>query len=692
MAIRSRPTLKCGPSAATTTARTVRVGGDRVHGPGQVGPERRAHGVALLGAVEPQGGDMAVGLDGEDLGGEGVDAGAGVVAWDERRRRAPPAGVRPVPERPEGRRAGPRSGQVESRPRPRDPGLLPREAAALTTFTPESAAALPGPAGCSTAGRPRPRRSRLVALPTEKDEVWRYSRIDQLDLDRFRPAAAGGAGSTGRGCPRSEVHALIDSLGPRVGPDGDRRRGPGHGGLARSTTISSPWAACPSARTGDALLGSVMADPARLPTPQRRLRRRSVVVDVAPGAGVEDPIVVVHLVSGRDGDAVFPRTVDPVRSRFEGRRGRDPRRGGHRPAGRPARPTAAPGAGRTAGRSTWWCRSPRSGGREAALSLRQRAVTGPRHLGARPPGEQHRRQAPRSRASPWPSEAATPGCGPTPTLAGASGTSLLRAAFIGRDEQMLDFRTLQDHVAPRTTSDLLFMGAVADHAHSVYSGLIRVRRGAVRADAMQTNHNLVLDEGAHADSVPNLDIEENDVRCSHASTVGPVDEEQRYYLESRGVEPEVAERLIVAGFFEDIAGPGPRRRSPADGGPGPGRPDRGGRWLSRRSTVRAVDDGPPVRPGRPGRRGGPALRRRPGCGSPWCGSATTSTPSATGAATRTTRWPRGRCGPRSARSSAPSTARPSTCGPASPARSRPPGRCPVYRVVVDGDDVSVVVP
>ena len=103
---------------------------------------------------------------------------------------------------------------------------------------------------------------------------------------------------------------------------------------------------------------------------------------------------------------------------------------------------------------------------------------------------------------------------------------------------MLDFRTLQDHAAPRTTSDLLFKGAVADRAHSVYSGFIRVHRGAVRSDAMQTNNNLVLDDGAHADSVPNLDIEENDVRCSHGSTVGPVDEDQRYYLESRGIDPE----------------------------------------------------------------------------------------------------------------------------------------------------------
>ena len=117
---------------------------------------------------------------------------------------------------------------------------------------------------------------------------------------------------------------------------------------------------------------------------------------------------------------------------------------------------------------------------------------------------------------------------------------------------MHDIRTLQDHVAPRTTSELLCQGAVAGTSRSVYSGLIRVHRGAVRSDARQTNHNLVLDEGAHADSVPNLDILENDVRCSHASTVGPVDEDQRYYIESRGVAPEMAEGLIVRGFFDAI--------------------------------------------------------------------------------------------------------------------------------------------
>jgi Fe-S cluster assembly protein SufD len=98
---------------------------------------------------------------------------------------------------------------------------------------------------------------------------------------------------------------------------------------------------------------------------------------------------------------------------------------------------------------------------------------------------------------------------------------------------------------------------VEDEAHAVYSGLIRVRKGAAGTNAVQTNRNLVLDEGARADSVPNLEIEENDVRCAHASAVGPVDEDQRYYLEARGVPPEVAERLIVLGFFDDVIAAAP---------------------------------------------------------------------------------------------------------------------------------------
>ena len=131
-------------------------------------------------------------------------------------------------------------------------------------------------------------------------------------------------------------------------------------------------------------------------------------------------------------------------------------------------------------------------------------------------------------------------------------SSELLAVYFGEGEQMHDFRTMQDHVAPRTTSELLFKGAVEDHARGVYSGLIRIRRDAQKCDARQTNRNLVLSQGAHADSVPNLEIEADDVRCSHATAVGPIDEDERFYVESRGVPPEVAERLIVLGFFGEV--------------------------------------------------------------------------------------------------------------------------------------------
>ena len=144
------------------------------------------------------------------------------------------------------------------------------------------------------------------------------------------------------------------------------------------------------------------------------------------------------------------------------------------------------------------------------------------------------------------------------TLVGQGASSRLLAVYFGDGNQMHDFRTVQDHAGPKTTSDLLFKGAVANSSHSVYSGLIRVEKGAVGANAFQTNRNLVLDEGAHADSVPNLEIEENDVRCSHASAVGPIDEEQRFYLESRGVPPEVADRLIALGFLDEVLEQHPR--------------------------------------------------------------------------------------------------------------------------------------
>jgi Fe-S cluster assembly protein SufD len=137
-------------------------------------------------------------------------------------------------------------------------------------------------------------------------------------------------------------------------------------------------------------------------------------------------------------------------------------------------------------------------------------------------------------------------------LVGQGASAKQIAIYFAGGTQMHDFRTLQDHAAPKTMSDLLFKGAVQDTSKSVYTGLIKIREEAKGSNAFQTNRNLTLSEGAWAESVPNLDIATNDVKCSHASTVGPVDLEQRYYLESRGVPPEIAERLVVLGFFAEV--------------------------------------------------------------------------------------------------------------------------------------------
>lgn len=139
------------------------------------------------------------------------------------------------------------------------------------------------------------------------------------------------------------------------------------------------------------------------------------------------------------------------------------------------------------------------------------------------------------------------------SLAGRGSTGDISAMYFADRRQVHDFRTFQNHDAPDTNSNLLFVGAVDDEARSIYSGLIRVGPQARGTDAVQTNRILKLAEDVWAESVPNLEIENNDVRCAHATSVGPLDEAQRFYLESRGVPPDMAERLIVEGYFGEVA-------------------------------------------------------------------------------------------------------------------------------------------
>lgn len=137
-------------------------------------------------------------------------------------------------------------------------------------------------------------------------------------------------------------------------------------------------------------------------------------------------------------------------------------------------------------------------------------------------------------------------------LRGRGANGRVTGAYVGRGTQHLDFDTTQEHFAPDTTSDLAFRGILTDRATAAWSGMIRVEPDAQRTDAFQESRNLLLSESAHADAIPGLEIEANDVRCTHAATLGKVDEQQIFYLMSRGLTRTEAVRLLVSGFFEAL--------------------------------------------------------------------------------------------------------------------------------------------
>ncbi len=137
-------------------------------------------------------------------------------------------------------------------------------------------------------------------------------------------------------------------------------------------------------------------------------------------------------------------------------------------------------------------------------------------------------------------------------LLGPGANSDMLGLYFGDDDQHFDFNTSQDHIAPNANSDLLYKGALDGSSRAVFRGIIRVHPGAQRTDAYQTNRNLLLSGKARADSLPNLEIEADDVKCSHGATVGELDAEAKFYLMSRGLPKVQAERLVVMGFLGEV--------------------------------------------------------------------------------------------------------------------------------------------
>jgi Fe-S cluster assembly protein SufD len=399
-------------------------------------------------------------------------------------------------------------------------------------FTADAARALGGPDWLVARRTAAAERLAAISWPTTEEEIWRYSRIGELDLGRYKPfdeaelgragderAPGGGPWAAEAGKHAAMVvvrdgHVVHHEIDPALEATGVR--------------------VCDLATCGDdvrELVGaaSITSEDAFTVLHDAFLSG-GALIQVPAGVVIEEPILVLHWCEG-DGRASFPHTVVSL--------------------GENAQATVLDRFG-----------SPETDHLVDAVTellvadnahLRYLSVQqhGSRtwHLGLQ--------RAILGRDSTMRSSAVALGgdyarLRSETLLTGEGGESDQLAVYFADGSQMLDFRTLQDHDAPRTFSNLLFKGAVEDVARSVYSGLVRLRKPAQKANAHQTNRNLVLSEGAHAESIPNLEIEANDVKCSHASTVGPIDDDQLYYLESRGIPPEDAERLIVLGFFDDV--------------------------------------------------------------------------------------------------------------------------------------------
>ncbi|MBU3703721.1 MAG: Fe-S cluster assembly protein SufD [Ilumatobacteraceae bacterium] len=340
-----------------------------------------------------------------------------------------------------------------------------------------------------------PTTFRDVALPTADEEIWRYSRIGELDLAKYVP---------GRVDTTVEAPGAAASIVNAKGTFADC-------GKAMPIAVDAFAEISAIQSTGDSPdvtvvrvpRGAAIAEPivvTRTVTTPGILATPRLVID----AGENSEVTVIERFTGADGiDSLVVPVVEMI-------------------AAQAARITYL--AINELGDRTWKISHQQSlGERDSTTRIYTVAL-----------GGDYARVRTEAR------------------LVGTGATTQQVALYFADNNQMHDFRTLQTHVAPRTHSDMLFKGAVAGTSKSVYTGLIRIEKDAHGSQAYQTNRNLTLSEGAWAESVPNLEIETNDVKCSHASTVGPIDDEQRFYLESRGIRPEIAERLVVLGFFNEV--------------------------------------------------------------------------------------------------------------------------------------------
>jgi Fe-S cluster assembly protein SufD len=375
-------------------------------------------------------------------------------------------------------------------------------------------------------------RYESLPMPARTDEAWRFSGLAGIDLSGFRPATGGEspAPKGGAAVLAASTAATLTFLNGRPGsgvlvaPD-----------LAAKGVVATPISEALRRHPG-LLREHFMAQPQRLGSVKFAALHEAMVEDgafihIPRGVEVDRPILVVHAVSGAGG-AVFPHTlvvaeenarvsvIDQFISHDGTRQfacGANDLYAGHgAKVGYVAVQEWSPEALSLQFNST----VVRRDARVQSLNV---------HLG----GRQARHES-------------------LSQLQAPGGFSEMLAITIATGAREYDQRTLQIHQAPNTKSDLLYKNALLDQSRTIFSGLIVVDPDAQKTDAYQSNRNLMLSDDAESNSLPGLEIQANDVRCTHGATSARIDPEQEFYLRSRGIPLKAAQELLIFGFFEEV--------------------------------------------------------------------------------------------------------------------------------------------
>lgn len=369
-----------------------------------------------------------------------------------------------------------------------------------------------------------------LPLPKRKDESWRFSNIGTLTLEGFTPASSASdspSASLELDVPRAAALLFANNelqSSTSIAEDLKRR------GVIVTTLTEA------ASKHPDLLRAHFMAQPQKLGSEKfaslhAAFVREGAFIYVPRGVELAEPIVVTHLASGA-GTAVFPHTlviaeenskvtvVDYFVSADAG---------AHFACGANDL-YAAHGAQLTYIAAQNWSRETLSFQFNSTVVRRDARVQSLNlHLGARQARHESLSQ-----------------------LQAPGAFSEMLALTVAEGAQEFDQRTLQLHQAPNTKSDLLYKNALRDQSKTIFSGLIIVDPDAQKTDAYQSNRNLMLSDDAEANSLPGLEIQANDVRCTHGATSSRIDPEQEFYLQTRGIKKAAADELLTFGFFEEV--------------------------------------------------------------------------------------------------------------------------------------------